>query len=237
MNPSDYILSPVPSNNPPEQSNSNKTSAFTSYSPVQPQHSTQSASLNPQSKIIHNSSRPISYVQQPPPTQNFFPPPPPVSQVPATGVTNPVPSSGQSLLSFLTRRNNIDAPPPPQAQSQQQSQQQQAPATQPAASQEPDTMHRSLFSPRRTPPPPPQFTSLPQETVSAEHYLQQINSQDVPPVKVIKPNTQNVVYRKEIRIRYLQPPTPPPPAPIIIREKHELPLPPQSVSRFNDDRF
>ncbi|CAF1289141.1 unnamed protein product, partial [Didymodactylos carnosus] len=66
------------------------------------------------------------------------------------------------------------------------------------------------------------------DTTSADHYLQQIGSHDNPPVRVVKPNTQNLVYRKEIRIRYLQPPTPPPPAPIIIREKQAPPHPPQS---------
>lgn len=90
--------------------------------------------------------------------------------------------------------------------------------------------------PRRTPPPPP--TSLPpldsyvdESKLSAEDYLRQIQSQENPPVKVVKPNPQNVVYRKEIRIRYLQPPTPPPPAPIIIREKHIAPNPPESVGK------
>lgn len=90
--------------------------------------------------------------------------------------------------------------------------------------------------PRRTPPPPP--TSVPavdsyvdESKLSAEDYLRQIQSQENPPVKVVKPNSQNVVYRKEIRIRYLQPPTPPPPAPIIIREKHIPPNPPESVGK------
>lgn len=93
--------------------------------------------------------------------------------------------------------------------------------------------------PRRTPPPPPSpppSPSFPQydsntegPKLSAEHYLRQMESQDNPPVKVVKPNSQNLVYRKEIRIRYLQPPTPPPPAPIIIREKYIPPDPPESV--------
>ncbi len=93
-------------------------------------------------------------------------------------------------------------------------------------------MNQPGTSARRTPPPPP---SLPNDSqgnnssLSAEQYLRQIDSQDNPPVKVVKPNSQNVVYRKEIRIRYLQLPTPPPPAPIIIREKHIPPNPPESV--------
>ena len=101
-------------------------------------------------------------------------------------------------------------------------------------------MAQQTTSPRRTPPPPPTLpsasyidTNVNESNLSAEQYLRQINSQDTPPVKVVKPNAQNVVYRKEIRIRYLQPPTPPPPAPIIIREKHVPPNPPESVRTTN----
>ncbi len=89
-------------------------------------------------------------------------------------------------------------------------------------------------SSRRTPPPPPSpdyDSNTTDPNLSAEHYLRQINSQDNPPVKVVKQNSQNVVYNKEIRIRYLQPPTPSPPAPIIIREKHAPPNPPESVRK------
>ena len=80
---------------------------------------------------------------------------------------------------------------------------------------------------RRTPPPLPSHCL--ETSGSAEHYLRQINSCENPPIKVVKPSTQKVCYKKEIRIRYLQPPTPPPPAPIIIREKRIPPKPPQSV--------
>jgi hypothetical protein len=74
-----------------------------------------------------------------------------------------------------------------------------------------------------------------QETnLSAEDYLRQIDTVDNPPIKVVKPNNQDITYRKEIRIRYLQPPTPPPPAPIIIRERHLPPAPPESVSILNN---
>ena len=48
-------------------------------------------------------------------------------------------------------------------------------------------------------------------------------NQDPDPIRITKPNTQNVIYKQEVKIKYLQPPTPPPPAPIIIREK-QLPL-------------
>ena len=45
-------------------------------------------------------------------------------------------------------------------------------------------------------------------------------NQDPSPLRIVKPNnSQNIVYKQQVNIRYLQPPTPPPPAPIIIREK------------------
>jgi len=52
-------------------------------------------------------------------------------------------------------------------------------------------------------------------------------NQDASPIRIVKPNNQqNVVYKQQVNIRYLQPPTPPPPAPIIIREK-QAPAPPK----------
>jgi hypothetical protein len=47
-----------------------------------------------------------------------------------------------------------------------------------------------------------------------------IINQDANPIRILKPTNQNVVYKQQVNIRYLQPPTPPPQAPIIIREKH-----------------
>ncbi|CAF1094178.1 unnamed protein product [Rotaria sordida] len=95
--------------------------------------------------------------------------------------------------------------------------------------QSPNDMSQQEFSSRRMPPPPPSVnTNTDDSNLNAEYYLNKINSLDNPPVKVVKPNTENLVYRKEIRIRYLQPPTPPPPAPIIIREKQLPPKPPES---------
>lgn len=47
-----------------------------------------------------------------------------------------------------------------------------------------------------------------------------IINQDPNPIRILKPTNQNVVYKQQVNIRYLQPPTPPPQAPIIIREKH-----------------
>lgn len=52
-----------------------------------------------------------------------------------------------------------------------------------------------------------------------------IINQDPTPIRILKPNNQNLVYKQQVNIRYLQPPTPPPPAPIIIREK-QMPAPP-----------
>ena len=52
-------------------------------------------------------------------------------------------------------------------------------------------------------------------------------NQDTSPIRIIKPNNQkSVIYKQQVNIRYLQPPTPPPPAPIIIREK-QSPAPPK----------
>lgn len=53
-----------------------------------------------------------------------------------------------------------------------------------------------------------------------------IINQDPDPITVRKANNQNIVYKQQVNIRYLQPPTPPPPAPIIIREKQCAPQPP-----------
>ena len=45
-------------------------------------------------------------------------------------------------------------------------------------------------------------------------------NQDPNPLRIVKQNNQqNIIYKQQVNIRYLQPPTPPPPAPIIIREK------------------
>lgn len=63
--------------------------------------------------------------------------------------------------------------------------------------------------------PPPQLNSS------------SIINQDPDPIRIVKPNTQNIVYKQEVKIKYLQPPTPPPPAPIIIREKQLAAPPPQ----------
>jgi hypothetical protein len=49
--------------------------------------------------------------------------------------------------------------------------------------------------------------------------MQSVINQDPNPLRILKPNNQNIIYKQQVNIRYLQPPTPPPAAPIIIREK------------------
>jgi hypothetical protein len=41
----------------------------------------------------------------------------------------------------------------------------------------------------------------------------------LPPQVIHKPNNQEITYKQNIIIRWLKPPTPPPPGPIIIRGK------------------
>jgi hypothetical protein len=150
------------------------------------------------------------------------PPPPPVinRQAPRSQSPNNMNQQGNS-----PRRT---PPPPPPVINR--------PAPRP---QSPNNMNQQGNSPRRTPPPPPVPARPPSRNLSnsyttdtnlaVDHYLRQINTLENPPVRIIKPNAQDVIYRKEIRIRYLKPPTPPPPAPIIIREKQLPPISPQSV--------
>ena len=40
---------------------------------------------------------------------------------------------------------------------------------------------------------------------------------NLPPQVIYKPNNQQITYKQNIMVRWLKPPTPPPPAPIIIR--------------------
>jgi hypothetical protein len=44
-------------------------------------------------------------------------------------------------------------------------------------------------------------------------------NQDPDPIRILNQNDQNIVYKEQVIFRYLQPPTPPPQAPIIICEK------------------
>jgi hypothetical protein len=71
--------------------------------------------------------------------------------------------------------------------------------------------------------------------VIREHQLQQypINYDPSPQIirKKFDQHHQPIVYKQQIAVRYLCPPTPPPPAPLIIREVRQpdpAPLPPSS---------
>lgn len=50
-------------------------------------------------------------------------------------------------------------------------------------------------------------------------------NEDPDPVRIVRP-TQPVTQRQNVRIRYLDPPEPPTPAPIVIRERQLTPPPP-----------
>lgn len=238
LDSNNYLLSPPPGfqSSRERESQYNRTSAFSNY-PLQ-ETKDQRFLLQAQSQSLLSPGRTIPYVQQPPP-------PPPLAQPPAN---QPPPPFQRDSAPFAQQ-----GPPPPPPQSQQQPPPlppTSAPSTtsnplasftslfnkgtsnpQNTGSQSPTNMNPSILSPRRTPPLPPLsvISHRNESNLSAEHYLREVNCAENPPVKVVKPSTQNVVYRKEIRIRYLQPPTPPPPAPIIIREKHIPAPPPQSV--------
>ncbi|UJR26201.1 hypothetical protein I4U23_007544 [Adineta vaga] len=205
LNPSDYIFTPPLENNITQTSTSNHPSAFQTY-PSQ-QRTNHQQSLQSQSHSIFTSARPISYVENPPAPPP--PPPPPLNNINNNPQQNSPPIASQpssTLPAFLLNQS--------------------ASNTQNTTSPPIDNMSHSYL--RRTPPPPPCNSYPHDSSISAEHYLRQINSCENPPIKVVKPSSQKVCYKKEIRIRYLQPPTPPPPAPIIIREKHIPPKPPQS---------
>ncbi|UJR13323.1 hypothetical protein I4U23_000341 [Adineta vaga] len=69
--------------------------------------------------------------------------------------------------------------------------------------------------------------------VIREHQLAKypVNYDPAPQIirKTVDPNHQTIVYKQQIAVRYLCPPTPPPPAPLIIREvrgPEPSPLPP-----------
>ena len=214
----------MPRDSPTQEPTSNHTSAFSNY-PSQPLQRDSQTSTRPQSQALITADQATSYILQTPPAR------PPPSTVPL--------ASGPSLLNRDQSSSTLQ-PPTNHRQTSSQSESglplpshllnRSAHNTENTASEPSQDTNQRMFLSRRSPPPPPNFDSCYNDSnLSAEHYLSQINSQDIPPVKVVKPSTQNVVYRKEIRIRYLQPPTPPPPAPIIIREKHTLPDPPQSV--------
>jgi hypothetical protein len=56
-------------------------------------------------------------------------------------------------------------------------------------------------------------------TTDEQTFIKNIDNQQPPPVVIRKTLPNNVVqYQQNISVRYLQPPTPPPPGPIIIRK-------------------
>lgn len=72
----------------------------------------------------------------------------------------------------------------------------------------------SKSSPQLARPPSPPVFGVPDMSD-----IQRGSLNDTKPQVVYKPNNQEVVYKQNIMVRWLQPPTPPPPAPIIIRGK------------------
>ncbi|CAF2857811.1 unnamed protein product [Rotaria sp. Silwood2] len=69
------------------------------------------------------------------------------------------------------------------------------------------------LSPQSMRPPSPPILGIHDTTNISNMSLGNTN-----PQVIYKPNNQEVVYKQNIMVRWLQPPTPPPPAPIIIRE-------------------
>ncbi len=56
--------------------------------------------------------------------------------------------------------------------------------------------------------------------------MENLNVQsDNDPLRVVKPADQNIHYKQQVNVRFLQPPSGPEPAPIIIKERH-APAPP-----------
>jgi hypothetical protein len=66
------------------------------------------------------------------------------------------------------------------------------------------------------------------EVIAPDGRLDNLNIQsDNEPLRVVKPADQNVHYKQQVNVRFLQPPTGPEPAPIIIKERHAPAQPPQ----------
>jgi hypothetical protein len=65
------------------------------------------------------------------------------------------------------------------------------------------------------------------EIISADGRLDNYNVQtDHEPLHVVKPTDQNIHYKQQVNVRFLQPPPAPEPAPIIIKERHAPAQPP-----------
>jgi hypothetical protein len=63
--------------------------------------------------------------------------------------------------------------------------------------------------------------------ISSDGRLDNLNIQtDHEPLHVVKPADQNVHYKQQVNVRFLQPPPGPEPAPIIIKERHAPAQPP-----------
>ncbi|CAF2516213.1 unnamed protein product [Rotaria sp. Silwood2] len=71
----------------------------------------------------------------------------------------------------------------------------------------------------------PQYRT--QDVISSDGRLENLNIQaDNEPLHVIKPTDQNIHYKQQVNVRFLEPPPGPEPAPIIIKERQAPALPP-----------
>jgi hypothetical protein len=67
------------------------------------------------------------------------------------------------------------------------------------------------------------------EVIAPDGRMDNLNVQsDHEPLHVVKPADQNVHYKQQVNVRFLQPPAGPEPAPIIIKERHAPAAPPQA---------
>jgi hypothetical protein len=70
----------------------------------------------------------------------------------------------------------------------------------------------------------PQYRT--QEVIAPEGRIENLNIQsDHEPLRVVKPTDQNIHYKQQVNVRFLEPPPGPEPAPIIIKER-QAPAPP-----------
>ncbi|CAF0831186.1 unnamed protein product [Adineta steineri] len=64
------------------------------------------------------------------------------------------------------------------------------------------------------------------EVIAPDNRLENLNIQsDSDPIRVVKPSDQNIHYKQQVNVRFLEPPPGPEPAPIIIKER-QAPAPP-----------
>lgn len=72
------------------------------------------------------------------------------------------------------------------------------------------------------------------EVIAPDNRMENLNIQsDNDPIRVVKPTDQNIHYKQQVNVRFLEPPPGPEPAPIIIRERQApaAPLQPPLVIR------